>query len=116
MPGGGAAGFAGGAPAALGPVSQGNLTVAPWSGPVANGAPLPGWPALGSPPAFAWLLASPPLLSLELACGLPALGSSSTLDEFHPILDFLHARGSFEECRSVAVLGSNELQERVSGS
>jgi hypothetical protein len=45
--------------------------------------------------------------------GLPTLGSSSTLDEFHPILDFLHARGSFEECRSVAILGSNDLQQRT---
>ncbi|MBV9395172.1 MAG: GumC family protein [Methylobacteriaceae bacterium] len=45
--------------------------------------------------------------------GLPTLASSSTLDEFHPILDFLHARGSFEECRSVAVLGRNDLQERT---
>jgi uncharacterized protein involved in exopolysaccharide biosynthesis len=46
--------------------------------------------------------------------GLPAIGPSSTLDEFHPILDFLHARGSFEECRSVAILGRNDLQQRTS--
>jgi succinoglycan biosynthesis transport protein ExoP len=45
--------------------------------------------------------------------GLPALGPSSTLDEFHPILDFLHARGAFEECRSVAILGRNDLQQRT---
>jgi uncharacterized protein involved in exopolysaccharide biosynthesis len=45
--------------------------------------------------------------------GLPTLGSSSTLDEFHPILDFLHARGSFEECRSVGILGKNDLQQRT---
>ncbi|MBV8849426.1 MAG: GumC family protein [Methylobacteriaceae bacterium] len=45
--------------------------------------------------------------------GLPTVGPGSTLDEFHPILDFLHARGTFEECRSVAVLGSNDLQERT---
>ncbi|MEA2839215.1 MAG: polysaccharide biosynthesis transport protein [Methylobacteriaceae bacterium] len=45
--------------------------------------------------------------------GLPALGPSSTLDEFHPVLDFLHARGSFEDCRSVAILGRNDLQQRT---
>jgi uncharacterized protein involved in exopolysaccharide biosynthesis len=45
--------------------------------------------------------------------GLPALGPSSVLDEFHPILDFLHSRGSFEECRSVAILGRNDLQQRT---
>ena len=45
--------------------------------------------------------------------GLPTLASSSTLDEFHPILDFLHARGSFEACRSVVVVGGNDLQQRT---
>jgi hypothetical protein len=45
--------------------------------------------------------------------GLPTLGPSSTLDEFHPILDFLHARGAFEECRSVAILGRNDQQQRT---
>jgi hypothetical protein len=45
--------------------------------------------------------------------GLPTLGPSSALDEFHPILDFLHARGAFEECRSVAILGRNDLQQRT---
>ena len=46
--------------------------------------------------------------------GLPTIGSSSSLEEFHPILDFLHARGSFEACRTVAVLGRNDLQQRTS--
>ena len=45
--------------------------------------------------------------------GLPTVGPSSTLEEFHPILDLLHARGVFEECRSVAILGRNDLQQRT---
>jgi hypothetical protein len=45
--------------------------------------------------------------------GLPTVGPSSTLEEFHPILDLLHARGMFEECRSVAILGRNDLQQRT---
>jgi hypothetical protein len=45
--------------------------------------------------------------------GLPTLGPASALDEFHPILDFLHARGSFGECRTIAVLGQNDAQQRT---
>jgi uncharacterized protein involved in exopolysaccharide biosynthesis len=45
--------------------------------------------------------------------GLPTLGPSSTLDEFHPVLDFLHARGASEECRSIAILGRNDQQQRT---
>jgi uncharacterized protein involved in exopolysaccharide biosynthesis len=45
--------------------------------------------------------------------GLPTIGPSSSLDEFHPILDFLHARGKFEECRSIAILGRNDLHQRT---
>ncbi len=48
--------------------------------------------------------------------GLPTLGPSSSLDEFHPILDFLHARGSFNECRSVAFVGRNDMQQRTTAA
>jgi hypothetical protein len=45
--------------------------------------------------------------------GLPTLGPASALDEFHPILDFLHARGALGECRKIAVLGHNDAQQRT---
>jgi uncharacterized protein involved in exopolysaccharide biosynthesis len=48
--------------------------------------------------------------------GLATLGPSSSLDEFHPILDFLHARGSFNECRSVAFVGRNDMQQRTTAA